>query len=113
MDLPILPETYWNPYSKELCVDEILSQVITSPKWTVEESQRATQESWSAFPSLLPFTPHRAARADQLETEGMLTSRILGAPSLSLSWLTALSLCRASHQREDQSLLCLSLLFLL
>jgi hypothetical protein len=50
MDLPILPETYWNPYSKELCVDEILSQVITSPKWTVEESQRATQESWSALP---------------------------------------------------------------
>lgn len=27
MDLPILPETYWNPYSKEICVDSILSQV--------------------------------------------------------------------------------------
>jgi hypothetical protein len=56
MDLPILPETYWNPYLKELCVDETLSQVITSPKWTVEESRKATDESWFVHLSSLSLT---------------------------------------------------------
>ena len=46
MDLPILPETYWNPFTKELVVDSQLSKVITSPKWTVEESKQATEISW-------------------------------------------------------------------
>lgn len=46
MDLPILPETYWNPYTKELVVDQVLSAVHTSPKWTVEESKQATDEAW-------------------------------------------------------------------
>jgi hypothetical protein len=60
MDLPILPETYWNPYTKELVVDRQLGQVITSPKWSLEESQKATQESWYGIcPPLLscPLPP--------------------------------------------------------
>lgn len=35
MDLPILPETYWNPYTKELCVDSILSTVRIIYKYDI------------------------------------------------------------------------------
>jgi hypothetical protein len=124
MDLPILPETYWNPYKKELVVDRQLGHVITSPKWSIEESKKATEESWSVpFPTPLSLSlsfrcsvPHsavRLARVEELETQGMLTSRILGSLPTYPSPSSLTSLLRATDQREDQQVFCVSVLLLL
>ena len=46
MDIPLLENMYWNPLTRKLCVDQELSQVVTDPQWSIEESQRESQLRW-------------------------------------------------------------------
>lgn len=64
VDIPIPPQAYWNPFTRELLIDEQLCQVRTSPNWNVEKSVEETVLAWEE-------------RMAELEAQGMLTSRCL------------------------------------
>jgi hypothetical protein len=46
VELPILQQNYWDPYKKQLCVDEDLCRVITDPTWSTEKSMSETEKFW-------------------------------------------------------------------
>lgn len=63
--IPFVRNVYYNPYTKHLVQDDILSKVTTGDGWTVEESQQKSKEIWSS-------------RLLELETKGMVTERTVG-----------------------------------
>lgn len=63
--IPFVGNVYYNPYSKRLIRDEVLSKVCTGNRWSVEESQQRTTEEWEK-------------RLLELEMKGMVTERLIG-----------------------------------